>query len=465
MSGHVHSTPRFPFSGLLVALALSGCSLVPAYEAPEQSVPSQWEHAEAGSDAVAIDADWWRAYGHPELDALIGDAMSANHDLAAAVSRIEQGRASLNAARAALLPAAALSASTSRERREDVGQVGTSGSAQAAVSVDYETDLWGANRAGTSAADLRLSADYFNRDAVTLALQSDIATAYFQWLALHDRLSIAESNLQAARELLRLVQVRFDNGAATALDLAQQRTELFSIEVQIPGLRRSINETRHALAVLTARPAQTLTLEGQSLTELVTPAMDPGLPVELLMRRPDIRAAEANLLAANADVGAARAALLPGLSLSASAASLDLAVGGGATATSIGASLAQILFDGGRRTAQIDLTLAVRQELAENYAQTVLVALKEVEDALSALTTTESQAELLSRTVDEAQEAYRLARLRYDAGAIDLLTVLDSQRTLLNTEDSLVQARQSILNATAELVRALGGGWHGHSGV
>lgn len=256
---------------------------------------------------------------------------------------------------------------------------------------------------------------------------------------------------------MRLIEVRFDNGAATALDVAQQRTTLLNIEAQIPALAQALTEARHALAVLVGLPPHELELRPEAIADLTLPAVDPGVPAAALLRRPDIRAADAALLAANADVGVARAALFPDLGLSTSAVATDLAGGGSATVGTIAASLAQTLFDGGARRGRIDLGFAAREELAERYAQTVLLALADVENALSAVETSERRVQLLTETVAQAREAYRLSRVRFDAGAIDLLTVLDSQRTLLGAEDALVQARQARLGASAELVLALGG--------
>jgi multidrug efflux system outer membrane protein len=437
---------------------LGACSLTPSYQAPDASLPSQWETAVADPGAVPAQ-DWWASYGNAELDQLMQQALAANHDLAAAVSRIQQARASLRGAHSALLPSAGLNASASHDRRRADDVTTTSEDGQAGVSIAYELDLWGANRATASAADATLAASRYSRDSVALVLQADVVTTYFQLLSLRDRLVIAQRNLDAAQELMRLVQVRFDNGAATALDVAQQRTTLLGIQAQIPSLQQSVNETRHALAVLLGQVPQGFDVAGASLTELNLPAIDPGQPSALLLRRPDIRVAEARLIAAHADIGAARAALLPSLDLSAAATATGLISGGSATVASLAASLAQTIFSGGRLRAQVELTEATRQTLAETYAQTVLTSLQEVEDSLSLLDTSVVRTDLLAQTAEQAREAYRLARVRYDAGAIDLLTLLDSQRTQLSAEDILVQAQLTQLNATAQLVKALGGGW------
>ncbi|HLT91179.1 MAG TPA: efflux transporter outer membrane subunit [Woeseiaceae bacterium] len=448
---------RMPGLLLATAFGLSACSLAPRYEMPEQPVPAQWEGAETAADAEPPAPEWWRRYGSAELDALMERALEGNHDLAAAVARIEQARAGFRVARSALWPFLGASAGVSRDRTRN-GETVTSEDSRAGVSADYTVDLWGANRNAADIAALRLAVTEHDRDAILLALQTDVAAGYFQLLALADRTRIAERNLEAARELLRLIEVRFDNGAATALDLAQQRTVLLNIEAQLPVLRQATVETRRALAVLAGLPPGSLELRGGTIADLALPAIDPGIPAEALLRRPDIRAAEAALIAANADIGIARAALFPDLGVSASAFVRDVAGSGSVTAASIAASLAQTLFDGGARRGRIELSQAARQELAENYAQAVLVALTDVENALTAVATSQRRVEILTETVAQAREAYRLSRVRFDAGAIDLLTVLDSQRTLLSAEDSLVQAKQARLDASAVLVRALGGG-------
>ncbi len=447
---------RINVACFLLPAALAGCNLAPAYDVPELPVPAQWEHAAEVEDARVPAPDWWREFGSAELDRLVADAVSGNHDLAASVARVEQARASLRIARAALWPFASASASVSHDRTAN-GQRVTSDDGRVGFSVNYAVDLWGAQRNASESAALRLAISELNRDAVLLDLQTEVALAYFQLLGLEDRTRIALRNLDSARELMRLIQVRFDNGAATALDVAQQRTVLLNIEAQLPSLQQAGVETRNALAVLLGTTSSSLDIQQRSLASIALPTVDPGLPAGLLLRRPDIRAAETALLAANADLGVARAALLPDLALSVSAAATGLLDAGSTTVATLSASLAQTLFAGGELRGRVELSRAVRQELAENYALTVLLALAGVENALSAVTTSERRIELLEQTAAQAREAYRLARVRFDAGAIDLLALLDSQRTLLGAEDALVQARQARLDASAALVRALGG--------
>lgn len=440
--------------------ALAACSLTPAYVRPDVTVPAKWDAADTTKAGEAVATGWWQRFGSAELDQLMSDALAANHDLAAATTRIEQARASSKIARSALAPSVGASASASRDRR-DTKSTKTSDytSTQALLSVNYELDLWGGNAANGKAADARVAATVYDRATVELVLQSDVAANYFQILALKDRLAIARKNLDAAQQLMLLVQVRADNGAATALDVAQQRTVLLNIQAEIPALEQSLGQTQTALAVLLGRPPQGFAVRGQSLTELKLPAVDAGQPAALLERRPDIRTAEARLLAANADIGAARAALYPSISLSAAVGVEGVLTGGTSTVASIAASLAQTIFDAGKRKGQVELAQGARKELVEDYAQSVLIGLKEVEDSLIAESSTHQRSDILTETVGQAREAYRLATVRYQAGMQDLLTVLDSQRSQLSAEDNLVQAQLGRYTATINLFKALGGGW------
>ena len=304
----------------------------------------------------------------------------------------------------------------------------------------------------------RLDASRWNRAAVVLVLQSDVATSYFQILALSEQLDIARQNLEAAQELLDLVQVRYDAGAATALELAQQKTTLLSIAATIPSLQQSLANARNAMKVLLGgEPGSELA--AAPIAALTVPEPSPGVPTALLEQRPEIRIAEANLIAANADIGAARAALLPRVELSLSAGVSGALTGGSSQFVSLAGSLAQTLFNGGALRAQVQLSEAAQQELTASYLQTVLESVQEVEDSLVAQRTASDRAVILEQAAEQAREVYRLALIRFEAGSEDLLTLLDAQRTRLSAEDSLVQARYNRLLAAAQLFKAVGGGW------
>lgn len=436
--------------------ALAGCALTPEYRHPDVPLPAEWEAPVPTQAAAEVTTDWWRQFNSTELDGLMAQAMAANHGLAAAVAAIDQARAAARIAGAGRLPAVEASGSATRSRRSETG---TASGDQLLLSVGYEVDLWGAAAAQAEAARARLAASVYDRDALALILQAEVATNYFQALALKDRLTIARENLQAARQVLELVEVRYREGAATGLELAQQRTSVLSQEAQIPALEQDLRITQHALAVLLGQPPQGFAVRTASLRELTLPAVATVQPAALLQRRPDIRRAEARLIAAHADIGAARAALYPSVNLSASAGVTGILTGGSGSFASLAASLAQSIFDGGRRQAQVESAQAVRRQLVEQYAQAVLTSLQEVQDSLVRVAASQQRAAALEAATEQAQEAYRLASFRYQTGAEDLLTLLDSQRTLLQAQDSLVQARLSHHVAMTNLFKALGGGW------
>jgi len=448
---------------LLVTLAvsgvLSGCALTPEYHRPDVVAPPAWTNSSVDVAATKVSANWWTRYGSDELDQLIARALATNHEIGAARQRIEQARASVRVAKAQQLPLASVGGTASRSRDRDT-RVETH-SEQGSLSVSYEADLWGGQAANSRSARSRLIATRADTDALALVIQSEVATNYFSAVALRERIAIAEQNLKLAGELLRLVNVRNDNGATGALEVAQQRTVLLGIQAQIPQLQQQLSATLSALAVLVGDAPQTFTISAQSLAALSIPVIAADPPSSLMEQRPDVRAVEANLQAANADVGAARSALFPSLSLSAGATVAGITSGGTSTVATLAASLAQVLFDGGERRAQAASARAEYGELAENYAQTVLTAYQEVHDSLMDVKTSQERVDLLTSLVEQSERAYQLARIRYENGADDLLTLLDGQRTRLDAQDSLVQAQVGRYTSTTSLFKALGGGWSG----
>lgn len=456
------------FLAPLALLLAAGCSLTPEYEQPTTATPAAWkaeQHAMLPGTVLPGDAPggaWWQEFGSGELDALMAIARENNRNLAAALQRIAQARAQLKAAGAALYPSLDLGGSTGRSGQWD--QPSTE-SFRGSLQAGYEVDLWGANAAGVSGAEADLLARQYDFVALDLVLQGDVTAAYLQILAFDSRLAVARRNLEAARDILGLVQLQYDAGAVSGLDLAQQRQQVASIEAQIPVLEGNRRLTENALALLLGlTPDQLPPIRG-AFDALQQPQVAPGLPAALLARRPDVLAAEAALVSANADIGQARAAFYPSLSLTAdgglASAALSAFLRPDSLLYSLAASLTAPLFDGGQREANLELTEARKAELVESYRQAALTAYREVEDALIGQQTAALQMEALRRSATEAQRAYDLAALQYREGAIDLLSLLDAQRRLLDAQDSLVQARLSGLTSTVDLAKALGGGWDG----
>jgi NodT family efflux transporter outer membrane factor (OMF) lipoprotein len=329
--------------------------------------------------------------------------------------------------------------------------------------VSYEVDLWGRNRSGVRAAESSLQATAFDRDTARLTLISGVATGYFEVLTLRSRLAMARENLSIAERVLELVSARARNGASSALDVSRQQATVLSQRAALLPLEQQERQTLAALAVLTGRTPEGFDVKATSFADLQVPAIDPGLPAQLLVRRPDLASAEARLAAANADVAAARAALLPGISLTGSAGTASnalLAVIGGPTSTvSLALSVLAPIFDGGRLRGQVDIAKSQERELVETYRKAILTAFEDVENALGAASRFAEQETLQTQVQAQAREALRLAEIRYREGVDDLLGVLDAQRTLFNAQDQLAQIRLSRLEAAVNLYKSLGGGW------
>jgi multidrug efflux system outer membrane protein len=450
-------TPMKKTAAAFTILALlSACSMIPGYTRPETEVPAAWS---APSDSPAtIARDWWKGFDSAELNRLMDEALANNNDLKAGLQRIEQSRALLKISGANLLPSVDATAGAGREHTTRPDSTDTTLSAGGGVS--YELDLFGRNRAGQLAATAELEATQFDHEALKLVVMSDVAQTYFNVLNARERLRIADDNLKNAREVLRIVNARYEAGASDALEVAQQKTALASVEAVRANFERDINNAENALAVLLGKPPQTMGVEAKNLTALAVPAIAPGQPSGLLQRRPDIRAAEATLVAANADIGAARAALYPSITLGLDASLVTSGFGDPAsTALGVSSGLLAPIFHGGALKAGVEQATARELELAENYRKTILVSFREVEDALAAVKAAEIRETALNTAMQEARKSYELSRSRYDAGTIDFQTLLDVQRTQLAAEDSFAQSKNERLAAAVTLFRALGGGW------
>jgi NodT family efflux transporter outer membrane factor (OMF) lipoprotein len=448
---------------LAAALALFACATADRSPPPAPVMASAWTEPPP-PDAVALTRDWWRGFGSAELSGLIDAALRTSPDMAIAAERVGQAEAQVRIAGATLFPALNFGAGTGRrETRPPGGSWSGENSSSAALSASYELDLWGRIGSGVRSAESSLRATRFDRETVRLTLVAGVANGYFQLLSLRGRLAIAGENLAIAQRVLKVVDARARNGAASALDLARQRAAVLTLRASIPPLELQERQTLYALAILTGRPPEGFEAAGSSVAALEVPSVAPGLPADLLARRPDLASAEAQLAAANADVAAARAALLPDISLTGSA---GLASGvlvnflNAPTASlALGASLLQPVFDGGRLRGQIDVAQSRERELMETYRKAILAALADVENALTSVSRTAGQEALQAQVVEQARIALRLAEVRYREGADDLLVVLDAQRTLFQAQDQLAQLRLSRLQSSVGLFKALGGGW------
>jgi outer membrane protein, multidrug efflux system len=453
---------------MTLVVSLSGCAIVSPRLEPDVPVAGAWNES-APADAAAVTPTWWTSFNSPELASLITQALAGSPDLAIATERVKQAEAQVRVAGASLFPQLNLTGGASGQRSgttDGVTPAVTSSAGNIGLTASYELDLWGKNRSGVRAAESTADASRFDRDTAQLTLVSGVATSYFDVLALRTRLTIARENLDIAQKMMDVVSSRAKNGAATALDVARQEGTVASQKEALVPLEQQERQTLAALAVLLGRPPEGFDVKATGIEGLAVPSIDPGLPSTLLVRRPDLASAEAQLASANANVAVARAAMLPSITLTgtaglATAALTSLATGGATAAVGLAASLLQPIFDGGRLSGQKAVAESKERELVETYRKAILSSFSDVEQALTATSHLGQQEQLQEDVQTQAREAQRLAEIRYKGGADDLLTELDAQRTLFTAQDALAQVQLSRLQAAVSLYKALGGGWSG----
>jgi len=433
---------------------------------PPPAAPARFEHAAPPANAAWPSQDWYRGFGNQELDTLVDFAASHNTDLAQAGERVAQADARARQAGAAILPSVSGEASGTYLAGHSAQGSGHELDWLAMLSASYEVDFWGKNRATAHAALLEAGASRAERATIELTILGGVADEYFHVLALRERAAIARLNRDAAQKTLAAVEARFGAGLASPTDAALQRAALDRAEIAIAGLDSEEMQSRAALALLLGRNPEDFEVLGTTLESLDEPAVSAGLPSELLTRRPDVAAAEANLRAASADLTAARAALFPSLALTAAAGVQDPAlpativtIGGAGPSLSLAANLTQPIFDHGRLRARRDEVAARERELLAAYRAAILAALVDVENALGALQHLDAARVFQQESLAESERAFEGARLRYQHGAGDLLTLLEAQRVLYEARDQFIQYRLARLTALVALCKALGGGW------
>lgn len=434
---------------------------------PMLDVPKSFRAAHRDPGASLPPLDWWRSFRSGELSDLMEQAQAANLDIAVAVARIVQADAQARIAGSALLPTISGTASDTRSRASSaLGSGGGGGDRTvyaAALNASYVLDFWGRNRALTRAAEEVAVASRFDREVVTLTALVAVANTYFLVLEGQDRLRVARENLASTERILKIIQDRFDNGTAAALDVAQQASLAAIQRASIPPLVNQIEQNKATLGLLVGRSPEHITIRGGSMYRLAVPQVSPGLPSRLLAQRPDIREAEARLAGADANVEAARAAFFPTIELTAQggfqSAALRSLFGPAAFFYTAAASLTQPIFDGGLLLGQLDLQRGTREELLQIYRKAVISAFTDVEKALVAVQQLARQEQLQREAVRQARRAFELSEERLRAGTIDLTTLLQTQQTLFQQEDALAQVRFARLQAVVSLFQALGGGW------
>lgn len=456
-------------SVLTVCLMLSACGS--PVQRPDSGVqaPAAWQAPHSASIA-RNNPQWWTQFGSPQLNRLIEQARVGSFDLAAAVARVQQAQASTVIAGGSLLPEVKAGLNANRQkllRGNGYSQLDADSSNKAVdyfdanLSATYEIDFWGAKRASRDSAQFALQASEFDRATVELTLLSGVANTYAQTLSLREQQRIAELNLANAQSVLKLVQTRFDSGSATALELAQQKSLVAAQQRQLPLIQQQAQDALISLAALLGQPVQQLAAHQESFDRLQWPGIASGVPSDLLTHRPDIARAEAQLAGAAADVKVARAAMLPAVTLTAQ-------LGSGANQFddllrspfyNLTAGLVAPIFNNGRLRAERDKATARQQELLQTYRGAIINGFADVEKALNSIRGLDQQRQWQSEELNQAQSAFNIAQSRYQAGAEDLLTVLETQRTLYAAQDLNVQLRLSRMQASIALYKALGGGW------
>jgi NodT family efflux transporter outer membrane factor (OMF) lipoprotein len=453
---------------LTMCLILSACGSPVQRTDSGVQAPAAWQSPH-GASVARNSPQWWTQFGSPELDRLIEQARVGSFDLAAAVARVHQAQAGTVIAGGSQLPEVKAGLNANRQkllRGNGYSQLDANSSNKAVdyfdtnLSATYEIDFWGGKRASRDSAQFALQASEFDRATVELTLLSGVASTYAQTLSLREQSRIAELNLANAQSVLKLVQTRFDSGSATALELAQQKSLVAAQQWQLPRVQQQAQDALISLAALLGRPVQQLSAT-ESFEHLQWPDIAAGVPSELLTHRPDIARAEAQLAAAEADVKVARAAMLPALTLTAQ-------LGSGANQFddlirspfyNLTAGLVGPIFNNGRLGAERDKASARQQELLETYRGAIINGFADVEKALNSIRRLDEQRLWQNEELNQAQTAFDIAQSRYQAGAEDLLTVLETQRTLYAAQDQNVQLRLARMQASIALYKALGGGW------
>jgi NodT family efflux transporter outer membrane factor (OMF) lipoprotein len=458
---------------IVAALVLAGCTVGPKYARPAaptppdyQQVPPNWKAAQPSAEMAK--GKWWEIFQDPQLNGLEEKINVSNQTLKAAQLQFEQARAVVRVNRADLYPTVTAGVSAAREHlsqnRPNGSLVATNSftDLQLPVDVSYEPDVWGRVRRTVEAARENAQATAGDLESVNLSLHAELATDYFVLRTLDAEIDLLNSTVAAYQKALELTQNRFSGGVASQVDVAQAETQLETTRAQMVdlGVQRAANE--HAIAVLIGAPAPTFQLQPSPLAN-TPPVVPPGVPSDLLERRPDISASERRMAAANAQVGVAKAAYYPDITLSASggfeSTSIATWFNGPAGFITAGADALVTVFDVGRRRAINDQAKAAYAQSVANYQQTVLTSFQEVEDSLAALRILEDEAKVEGVAVTAAEHSLALSTNRYKGGVANYLEVTTAQSAALTDERTAVDIAGRRMAASVSLIKALGGGW------
>ena len=473
------SLHSFSVLAIVLAITASGCRVGPDYQRPMVDAPVDWHWKKAALQDVAQNGPAWQVFNDPVLNDLETLAIDANQDIKVAVGRVEETRALARVSRADMFPQ--ISAQPGFSRNEQSANNFTPGfngtipgirapfnAFNVPLDLSYEADVWGRIRRTISAARDRAYASVADYHTVLLTVTSDVAANYFLLRALDADVEVLEHTLALRGESLKLVNNQFKFGVVDALDVNRAKTDLSSAEAALANSRRQREEIVHVLAILCGKPASDFKVEFKPLAT-TPPEIPAGLPSTLLQRRPDVVRAEYLLAAASEEIGVAKAAYFPRLSLTGSAgfesAELSKLFNWPSTAWSVAANIIQPVFTGGRNRANLEAAKARYEQALGVYRQQVLVAFKDVEDALVDIRYRGEQARALNDAVEAARTVTRLAMTRYQNGQVSFLDVVDAQRQQLLVEEQAVLVLGERQTATVRLIKALGGGWDVNGGL
>jgi multidrug efflux system outer membrane protein len=454
---------------LTIAVLLAGCAVGPNYKRPTVNVPTDYRDSMAAQTAAASSLgndNWWQVYQDPVLVQLIHTALQQNYDVRIAATRVLEAQDQFGIVRANQLPSASLGAGVFSEQNAKVSNLFPAyevNAGQLNLSVIWNLDFWGKYRRQTEAARAQVLSSKWGQRAVISSLVANVATAYFELRALDSELEIASGTLGSRQQSLQLTRVLESHGGASDLDVSQSEQLVYTASETIPDLERQIEQQENLLSILLGQNPGAIP-RGRPLTEQPAPQNVPaGLPSELLERRPDVREAEANIIAANAQIGVAKAAFFPSIALTGTGGLESNALNRFISAPSetwMGAlSVTQPLFEGGALRSQLKLSRAQYQEAALAYEQTMQNALEQVSNALIAEQKNREFREQQELLTQAAQRTDRLSEVLYKNGGASYLQVLTSETNYFSTELNLVQAQLNERLALVQLYQALGGGW------
>ena len=455
------------FGCLLIVGVMTACSVTPNYERPEVSA-SDWRSDPTATEE--IQQEWWRLYGDGQLDDLVSQGLRNNHSLKAALARIDQARVDLKIAGASLLPLVSLSASgAERAVLEDSGDrrpftvTPQGGFATrdwiAGATISYELDLFGKNRARQDSNAALLNEKQYQYAALRLVLTAEIARTYFTALALAERRSLAEQLLENAQAVFESLNADLATGRDVSRQLAGQKAIVTERQAAIAELSFAEATATNALAVLVGEAPQNFALDGTAVANVKMPPMAVLQPVQLLERRPDLMAAEAVLIAANADIGTTKAALYPSINLGAGLAAAQPIIGSPSAIAALIGSITAPLFEGGRLHGQLDKAESRKLELTELYIQAVLEAYGEVEDSLAAVKWIGLQARHRAEGTQSRLQALKIAEQQFANGTISYRDLSRESDAFLHAQDSQLMTMLAELSASVDLIKAMGGGW------